>query len=362
MIDFLATWIRVVSHGGAGARVLTNGKYTGWFFGASDAGTIDPAGLGRVSWVVVRKTRINEVPLPTLRAVAKGFACRLENARFIVLQRGAAARPSAFLDAVRRQIGSDTDAPAGPLFDDADAASSGAEAVATRAIVVTTYNRPAALARTLPQLIALGVPVLVVDDGSNEDASDANRQCAERLGARYLALTENRGVAGAVNLGVAYWLADPKIEWISYFQDDVDVDPELFDVLAVYEDPLRQPVLTGLDTNEHAATRETTDRGHKLKYKANSTGMHLHCHRDYWAAVLPVPSRYLGAPKAGRGGSGADSWIVKRAPGSIVQRGMNALCVCGLVTSFAWRKEDSTWGNQHLVDPPQDPADGSPAE
>jgi hypothetical protein len=340
MVDFLHAWLFVLFRGGCGGRVVTNAKYAPWFAGAAVA---DGAGA---RWAVFRKTRINEVPLDLINRLGRDFRCRLENGRFIVLGRGTEGQPSAFFDTVfvPREAGD-----AAAMFDAGDETP---HQVGARAAVVSTYNRPQALARTLPQLTALGVPVLVVDDGSSAAAAAENRALAEANNAAYLALPANRGIAAAINAGIAYWLADPDVAWISYFQDDVDVDPGLFEVLAVYEDAKTQPVMTGLDTNEHAALSTVEADGRTLKYKDNSTGMHLHCHRDYWTAVLPVPARYLGAPKAGRGGSGADAWIVKRAPGSVVARGLSVLCVPGLVTTFAWRGEDSTWGNQHLLDRP----------
>jgi len=340
MVDFLHAWLFVLLRGGCGGRVVTNAKYAPWFGGAA----VGDDGAG-ARWAVFRKTRMNEVPLDLVTRLGRDFRCRLENARFIVLGRGGKGQPSAFFDTV---FGPRDSGDAAALFDAGEMAPAGGH---SRAAVVSTFNRPQALARTLPQVAALGVPVLVVDDGSSADAAAENRALAEAQGAAYLVLPANRGIAAAINAGIAYWLADPDIAWISYFQDDVDVDPGLFDVLAAYEDAQKQPVMTGLDTNEHAALRTVEADGRTLKYKDNSTGMHLHCHRDYWTAVLPIPSRYLGAPKAGQGGSGADAWIVKRAPGSAVPGGLSVLCVPGLVTTFAWRGEDSTWGNQHLLDP-----------
>ena len=346
MFDFFQAWSFVLFRGGWGGRVLTNAKYASWFGGGAVDDRVAAQGAA-ARWAVFRKTRMNEVPLDVVTGLGRDFRCRLENDRFIVLSRGAEGQPSAFFDTVFGPREADDTA---PLF---EAGETAPDHAAVRAAVVSTYNRPQALARTLPQIVALGVPVLVVDDGSSADAAAENRALAETHGAAYLALPANRGIAAAINAGIAYWLADPAIAWISYFQDDVDVVADLFDVLAAYEDARTQPVMTGLDTNEHATLRTVEEAGGRvLKYKDNSTGMHLHCHRDYWTAVLPIPSRYLGAPKAGQGGSGADSWIVKRAPAAAVPRGLSVLCIPGLVTTFAWRGEDSTWGNQHLLDRP----------
>ena len=363
MFDFLSAWFFVVVRGGAGRRVLSNTKYRSCFGGALDTAAADPDRLGTVRWVILRKTRMNEVPLPLVRALGGAYSCRAENRRFIVLGRGGDAQPSAFFDEVfgRLTAMADDDASPSPLFDTGHEARTDPAGGARRSAVVSTFNRPQALARTLPQIVALGVPTLVVDDGSAAVVQEENATIARENDADYIALPSNRGVAAAINVGIDYWLADPGITWISYFQDDVDVDPTLFEVLAKYEYPGQYPVITGLDTNEHAADRIERDGDRTLKFKHNSTGMHLHCHRDYWSAVLPIPTRYLGAPKAGQGGSGADAWIVKRAPAAVTGRGLPVLCVAGLVTTYAWRGEDSTWGNQHLLDGGAAPFDNDEA-
>ena len=94
MVDFLHAWLFVLLRGGRGGRVVTNAKYAPWFGGAAVG---DGAGA---RWAVFRKTRINEVPLDLVSRLGRDFRCRLENARFIVLGRGAGGRPSAFFDTV----------------------------------------------------------------------------------------------------------------------------------------------------------------------------------------------------------------------------------------------------------------------
>jgi hypothetical protein len=68
--------------------------------------------------------------------------------------------------------------------------------------------------------------------------------------------------------------------------------------------------------------------------------------------VLPIPSLYVGVPKRGRPGPIDDWWIVNRAPGSLEKRGLLVACVPGLVRTFLWHPDDSTWGNANLPDPP----------
>lgn len=218
------------------------------------------------------------------------------------------------------------------------------------AVLVSHYDRPQALERSLPQVVKLGWPVLVVDDGSPDGAFDrAAVLCAEH-NVPLLALPENRGLAAVLNVGVSYWLADNRIEWISYLQDDVDVSPMLPQALAAVQHAEDWPLVTGHDAGEHPQVGTAKVRGWDCKIKANCRATHLHAHRDYWARVMPVPTRKLGAPCREPGqergtGSNTDWWIVRDAPMSIVKQGRFALCVPNLVRSFYWHKNDSCWDN-----------------
>lgn len=225
------------------------------------------------------------------------------------------------------------------------------------AAVITTCNRPAALARTLPQVCALGWPVLVVDDGSDSrETAWAVEPMIIAQGSRpavhFIELPTRRGLAAALTIGVTYWLADPAVEWISVFQDDVDVRPEAGTILEAFStDPVRRPLLTGHDAAEHVEVDLCIEQGRRVKFKTNARATHLHAHRDYWMSVLPVPSRGLGAPHRipgeSRGlGSNVDWWIVRDAPQSVVATGGHILCLPGLVRTFLWRKEDSLWDNE----------------
>jgi hypothetical protein len=219
---------------------------------------------------------------------------------------------------------------------------------ADTACIVPTYNRPWALARTLPQVIALGAPVLVVDDGSAPEPRRENAGLCERHGARLLALPTNRGLCCVTNVAISYWLADSGVQWISLFEDDVDVRPDAMAVLAAVQDARERPFLTGRYAPEHPVFKRRTIAGHEVLYQRSTTGMHNHAHRDYWAGVMPLPTPYLGAPKpaGGRPGQGSeeDWWVTAWSPDSIVKRGGYVVCVPGLVRHAAHTKEQSTWG------------------
>jgi len=224
------------------------------------------------------------------------------------------------------------------------------------AAVVTTFRRPHCLARSLPQVVALGIPAVVVDDGSGGPAADENRRIAQSLGVPLVALPENRGLPSAVNVGVSYWLADRQVEWISCFQDDVDLHPELIGRLAAVQDARARPLLTGFDAAEHPAAGAATIGGVAVLLKQATSGQHLHAHRDFWRGVLPIPTPYLGAPKAhggGRPGHGSDTdwWVTAWAPRSAAKRGLPVVCLPGLVTTHCPGRDESTWDNVSLRPP-----------
>jgi hypothetical protein len=223
------------------------------------------------------------------------------------------------------------------------------------AALVTTYERPEALARSLPQVAALGAPVLVVDDGSGPEARERVEKLCEAAGARFLPLGENRGLPTAMNAGLAWWLADSEVVWISVFQDDVDVRPDCLAQLARVQDARLRPILSGRACRLHRCYGvETVEGVGTLRYRS-LPGIHLHAHREYWRGVLPIPTPYLGAPKPHGGlpgqGSDEDFWVTCWSPRSIVKRGGWVTCVPGLVRTFAPEEAHSTWGAR----PPRPP-------
>jgi len=234
-------------------------------------------------------------------------------------------------------------------FDEAFEASEQPPRSPTYAAVITTYNRPQSLARSLPQALALGIPVVVVDDASTPEHAKKNRQITEQYQVPLICIPENRGLPNAMNAGLEYWLADPDIDWISYFQDDVDINPDTLKVLAQIQDRRDRPLLAGRDALEHPNFGIGEIAGYRVLYKRSMPGQHLHAHRDYWRGVMPIPTPYLGAPKPDKGkpGQGADEdwWITCWSPQSIVKQGGYVVCVPGLVRSFRTSAADSTWGN-----------------
>jgi len=89
---------------------------------------------------------------------------------------------------------------------------------------------------------------------------------------------------------VSDWLADPGVEWISVFEDDVDVRPEALEVLARVQEPTERPILTGFYVSEHRPVGAAVISGRLAVFQRSARGTHLDAHRDYWEAVLPAPT------------------------------------------------------------------------
>lgn len=216
--------------------------------------------------------------------------------------------------------------------------------------VITTYNRPYCLARSLPQILALGIPVVVIDDASTPANHLKNQQITQEYNVSLIYIPENRGLPNAINVGLSYWLADPDIDWIAYFQDDVDVQPDTIKVLAQIQDLVDRPILSGRDAIAHDTFGTDKIAGYDVLYKKSMPGTHLHAHRDYWRSIMPIPTPYLGAPKHNQGnppgqGSDGDWWITTWSPQSITKRGGYITCVPGLIKTLCLTAQESTWGN-----------------
>ena len=297
-------------------------------------------------YVVIHKGMLDHIHPEFLRQVLERFYVVLANRTFVVYQ---PHRPSrlAPVSARQQQL----------LIPPQPAQFTPPVSTAQEiAIVVTTHNRPWALARSLPQIVRLDVPVLVVDDASSGPARQENARIVEQHnGAQLLYLPSNRGHCCATGIGVEYWLADYACKWISAFEDDVDVQPETLEVLAAIQDPHARPFLTGLYAREHAVVRQELVAGSRVLLQRSTRGTHNHAHRDYWRGVLPIPTPYLGAPKRNglRPGQGSeiDWWITAWAPSSITKRGGHVVCVPDLVHHFAKRADQSTWSNPAWAKP-----------
>ncbi len=217
--------------------------------------------------------------------------------------------------------------------------------------VIGTHNRAWALRRTLGSLRHCRAPIIVVDDGSTGLNRWHNRRATCRAGALYIGLPDNCGLAYALNVGLSRALADPDTAWISVTNDDVAMAPAALAVLAAVARAApggaSGTVVTGYDSPAHPHTGEGLLGGHAVAYARSHSGQHIFAHRQYWQAVMPIPTQYRGAPRRGGGlfeghASDEDWWVGSWAPASAVKRGFEVVVVPGLVTTFGQGR--SSWG------------------
>ncbi|NJO41083.1 MAG: glycosyltransferase [Cyanobacteria bacterium RU_5_0] len=202
------------------------------------------------------------------------------------------------------------------------------------AAVITTYDRSQYLERSLPQIVKLGVPIVIVDDASSSTHREANQRLAHTCQIPLIYIPASQGLANAINVGVSYWLANPAIDWISYFQDDVEVRPDLLKILARIQHPHDRPLLTGRSAIEHPTLESHEIDSYRVLLKRSTSGEHLHAHRDYWRSVLPIPKLDIASHNGQVSGADADWWITAWSPQSVAKRGGYVVCVPDLVSPF----------------------------
>jgi len=160
------------------------------------------------------------------------------------------------------------------------------------ALVVGTFDRPSALARSLPQILALNRPVLVVENGISPKLKSEYEIVFTHIknhNLHRLSLPENSGVAAAVNAGILYWLADPAIHWIAYFQDDVDVHSRTLIELEQIRHKIYRPLLCGSRSFQYPQLGSSDINGITVHHQWAASGQHFYGHRNYWKGVLPIP-------------------------------------------------------------------------
>lgn len=273
----------------------------------------------RLRFAVFHKGMVSEVHLPLALAVIQQFHPVFANSVFVVYAQspitGISPPPSEDTQVLVVAFNSVTSAAPSPSC----------------AAVITTYNNSQTLERSLPKVVALGVPVVLVDDGSEARHAQANQTLADRYQVPLLRLPTHLQRSSAINAGISYWLADPEIEWISCFRDDVDVKPDLLKVLQQVQVIERCPLLSGYDAPEHPALKTETIAGHNIGFKQANGGIHFHAHRNYWSAILPIPTP-LRAVNSSEFSTDDDWWITAWSPQSIVKQGGHLVCIPNLVT------------------------------
>lgn len=243
-------------------------------------------------------------------------------------------------------------------------------------VIVTTKDRFKCLERSLPQIARaaaqVNAAVLLVDDGSSYNPDRVAELCSncarDVIRVDHLEIPQNRGLACALNIGLSYFLADPDIKSIHYFQDDVEVDHLAIAACNEIIGFFPAHCVTGHDAEEHRAKGDApcipsgfpvVMNGIEPRRRESCRATHMAASDIAWRSVMPIRSRGLGLPSRqirdpknpeARGtGSGVDWWIVRDSPHKLP-----VLCVPRLVRTFAWKKTDSTWDNEQIAgeDPP----------
>ena len=221
-------------------------------------------------------------------------------------------------------------------------------------VVITTYNRPWALERTLESSALRNQLIVVVDDGSTAENGERNARLCAAANALHVAYPVNVGLSHALNVGISHLLSDREIGWISTFNDDVEVRSDAFEILArvTAASPFSQTdiLCTGFADPRHAIHSTIECDGISVQLARSASAKHLHAHRAYWQEILPIPTAYVGAPKKTGGifpghGSDADWWTASWAPSSSLKRCGAVLVIPELVSTFARGAFESTWSN-----------------
>jgi glycosyltransferase involved in cell wall biosynthesis len=215
--------------------------------------------------------------------------------------------------------------------------------------VVTTLDRADLLAKCLESISKQFDRILVVDDGS-QTTRQRNADVTAYLGAEYVHLGRNRGHACALNTGIAMLLADLDITWISTFEDDTELVTRGVERLKVVTRVLdatdRRNLYSGYRSPNHKSHGEQMIGAERVISCRSCSGQHMHAHRSYWQAVIPIPTTYRRAPKKFGGifpGQGCDSdwWCSNWAPCSAIKKGGSVWVLPGLVRNNGMGK--STW-------------------
>ncbi len=216
-----------------------------------------------------------------------------------------------------------------------------------KGILITTYNRPEFLINLLSQLKDRSEEILIVNDGSDEIYRRQYELIKERFTQNtYIDNPKNMGLVFSMNTGFSYFLSDPDVEWIHYFQDDVEITPHFFETIEKVAEKNERPVVTGFHKEPHKIFGTENINGVEVKLLRSAGAPHLFMHRQYLMDNMPIPNPYVGAPKPDRGkpgqGSDEDWWLLSWAPKSIVKRGKYVIAIPGLAKSDAVG-ELSTW-------------------
>ncbi|GAA2180418.1 hypothetical protein GCM10009785_11150 [Brooklawnia cerclae] len=115
------------------------------------------------------------------------------------------------------------------------------------AIVVSLYNPPGSVVDHASRWIAEIGPVIAVDDGSPSDRAHDVLERLKAAGAHVIAISQNSGIAHALNIGIKHALTTHHPDWILTMDQDSDLDADYvtraFRALRFAPDPSRVGML-----------------------------------------------------------------------------------------------------------------------
>lgn len=217
-------------------------------------------------------------------------------------------------------------------------------------ILITTYDRPALLRRSLESLFECTqgeFQVLVSDDGSpGEETAQVLGDSSDKIAQTLLGRTE-AGLVDSFNRLFEASVALGPVEFVCYAQDDVTYTPDWLKkcvhVLELF--PGELGFVTGFDAPEHTSHGALSQNGVVVVRKLYTRATHLIARREFWESVGPVPRRnpdgsVRGRPDSGRG-SNVDWYWMKHAERSSEKQGKMVGCLRGLVEHQG--EGHSTW-------------------
>ncbi len=208
-------------------------------------------------------------------------------------------------------------------------------ASAKTGILITTRNTPHFLRRMLEQLQNRPEEILVVNEGSG-DHFRAEYEAVQRdfPGITFIDLPANRGRIFSLNTGFSWFLADPGVEWIHYFQDNLILHPGFFDTVQKVAHKEKYPVVTGIYHEAHKICKRGTINGIPVYMLRSAPGEHLFVHRLYLQENLPVPVLTGKPGQENQSGEhetqDAAWWMLSYAPLTVVKRDKYIVCVPGI--------------------------------
>ncbi len=214
-------------------------------------------------------------------------------------------------------------------------------------IFITTYNRPHNLKQLLQQLSNRKEEILVINDGSDEKYNEEYQQIKNEFpNISYIDNIKNIGLVFSMNTGYNYFLSDPDVEWIHYFQDDIVLRDDFFEVIDKIKDKKQRPVLTGMHRDPHKIFDKKIVNDIEVYLLRSAPAHHILLHRQYLQDNLPIPNPYIGAPKPNLGkqgqGSDADWYLLSWSPNSIVKKNKYIIAIPNLLTTDM-SADKSTW-------------------